>query len=57
MTAVESGKRALQYLGLDGDKSPVEFDVRIGFLLMKFSGLFRWIDECAKHSSSLFVYC
>lgn len=28
VTAVESAGRALQYLGLDGDKSAVGFDVR-----------------------------
>lgn len=28
VTAVESGTRALQYLGLDGEKSSVGFDVR-----------------------------
>lgn len=28
VTAVESGTRALQYLGLDGEKSSVGFNVR-----------------------------
>lgn len=31
MTAVESGPRALQYLGLDGEKGSVGFDVRNEF--------------------------
>lgn len=32
VTAVESGRRALQYLGLDGDKNAVGFDVIIIYL-------------------------
>lgn len=33
VTVVESGSRALQYLGLDGEKSSIGFDVSIfGFL-------------------------
>ena len=28
VTAVESGSRALQYLGLDGERASVGFDVR-----------------------------
>lgn len=31
VTAVESGKRALQYLGLDGEQSNVGFDVSADF--------------------------
>ncbi|CAA2969192.1 two-component response regulator ARR5-like [Olea europaea subsp. europaea] len=38
VTAVESGKRALQYLGLDGDKSPVEFDgLKVNLIMTDYS--------------------
>ena len=36
VTVVESGSRALQYLGLDGEKSSIGFDVRkLGFWIVK----------------------
>lgn len=38
MTAVESGSRALQYLGLDGERSSVGFDVRISSFPTVFFG-------------------
>ncbi|KAL8465252.1 hypothetical protein ACS0TY_034672 [Phlomoides rotata] len=38
VTAVESGRRALQYLGLDGDRSPVEFDeLKVNLIMTDYS--------------------
>ncbi|KAA8542610.1 hypothetical protein F0562_023762 [Nyssa sinensis] len=38
VTAVESGRRALQYLGLDGDKSTVGFDaLKVNLILTDYS--------------------
>lgn len=38
VTAVESGRRALQYLGLDGDRSSVEFDgLKVNLIMTDYS--------------------
>ncbi|KAL2459419.1 Two-component response regulator ARR15 [Forsythia ovata] len=38
VTAVESGRRALQYLGLDGDKSSVGFDeLKVNLIMTDYS--------------------
>lgn len=36
VTAVESGRRALQYLGLDGEKTSVGIDVSMNTFLLLF---------------------
>lgn len=41
VTAVESGRRALQYLGLDGDKNAVGFDVSIIYFYHLFEHSLR----------------
>lgn len=44
VTAVESGSRALQYLGLDGDKSSVgSFDVSKRIIAFSLSFFFNFI--------------
>lgn len=44
VTAVDSGRRALQFLGLDEEKtSSVGFDVRMNYIFKQFSVYFMYI--------------
>lgn len=58
VTTVESGTRALQYLGLDGEKGPVGFDVRneLGLGCIHFVSLLRKCVKSLKKKGRKFFY-